>query len=444
MSLKVGVISLGCNKNRIDTECALGLLRNRGYQFTPDPSNAEILLVNTCGFIETAKEESIDTIFEMAEYKKTGKCKLLVVTGCLTQRYEKELMEEIPEIDLIMGVNQYSKISDAIDQALQGKRLSFCHDDHSYFEQERVLTTPFYSAYTRIGEGCSNHCTFCAIPLIRGPYRSRDKDCILNEIRSLAGKGVVEHILVAQDTTRFGTDYQKHSALPQLMREASSIKGVEWLRVLYCYPDETSDELLDVLSNTPNICKYLDIPIQHINSEILRRMHRRGTRDDIIRSIYHAKERNLTLRTSLIVGFPGETEDSFKELLSFLKDAEIDRVGAFMFSAEEDTPAIKLPDQVPEEVKQERYNRLMEIQSSISLKNNQKRVGNIEKVLVTDMDSVHHSCLGRSEREAPETDGEIIFTVKDNIPEIGSFVNVKITEALTYDLRGEIYIESSK
>ena len=442
--LKVGMISLGCNKNRVDSETALGLLADHGYTFTGDPAEADILMVNTCGFIESAKEESIDTIFEMAQYKQTGKCKLLVVTGCLAQRYEEALKEEIPEIDLLMGVNQYKELPAAIELALKGGRspagtcMSYCADDNSYYAHDRVLTTPFYSAYTRIGEGCSNRCTFCAIPLIRGAYRSRPEEDVLAEIEQLAKLGVKEHILVAQDTTRFGTDRGGHTTLPELMKKAAAIDGVDWLRVLYCYPDETDDRLLDVIANTPNICKYLDLPIQHVNDTVLKRMHRRGNKADILRCIKGARERGLTLRTSIIVGFPGETEEQFEELLEVLSEAEFDRLGAFTYSPEEDTPAARMPDQIPEEVKQERLDRLMTMQSGISLKRNQARVGTVEKVLVTDI-AKDGFILGRSHREAPETDGEIVFTRKGHsMPEIGTFVNVKLTQADTYDLMGEM------
>ncbi len=436
MSLKVGMISLGCNKNRVDSEIALGLLQDRGYTFTGDPAEADILMVNTCGFIEPAKEESIDAIFEMAEYKKTGRCKVLVVTGCLAQRYEQSLLEEIPEIDLLMGVNQYEQLADAIEKALQGKRQSLCQEKFNFFEQPRVLTTPGYSAYTRIGDGCDNRCTFCAIPLIRGHYRSRDEKAILAEIESLARQGVREHILVAQDTTRYGTDWQEHTALPELMEKAAAIDGVDWLRVLYCYPDETDQRLLDVMAKHDNICKYLDLPIQHINDTVLRRMHRRGTSADIRRCLKLARERGFALRTSIIVGFPGETEEQFQELLDFLREAEFDRLGAFAYSAEEDTPAARMPDQIPEEIKQERLDRLMTLQAEISLKRNLLRLGKTEKVLVTDVGE-DGLILGRSQFEAPETDGEIVFTAKQ-APEIGSFVNVKITQAETYDLMGEM------
>lgn len=437
MKMTVGAISLGCNKNRVDTESALGLLQNQGFQITSDPAMADILLVNTCGFILSAREESINTILDMAEYKKTGRCRLLVVTGCLAQRYENELMKEIPEIDLLLGVNQYARLGEMIQKALKGKREHLCSDDYSYFEQARLLTTPFYSAYTRIGEGCSNRCTFCAIPLIRGPYRSRNEDSILQEVKSLAEHGVREHILVAQDTTRYGTDQGGHTQLPSLMKKISEIPGVDWLRVLYCYPDETNEQLLDLLAETPNICPYLDIPVQHINSDILHRMHRRGTREDILRCVREAKSRGLTLRTTMIVGFPGETEDQFEELMDFVREAEFDRLGAFAYSPEEDTPAAKMKDQIPEEIKEERLERLMALQQKISLRKNLDRIGTTEKVLVTDCNE-KGLCLGRSMREAPETDGEIIFNAGSSLPEIGSFVNVRLTRAEPYDLYGEL------
>ena len=435
MAYTVGAVSLGCNKNRVDTETALGLLKEKGYRLTGNPAEADILLVNTCGFIDPAKEESVNTILEMAEYKKTGRCKVLAVTGCLSQRYSGDLIKEIPEIDLLLGVNQYAELPAAIEKALGKERPVLCSDDFGYYEHERVLTTPSYSAYIRIGEGCSNRCTFCAIPLIRGPYRSREEGAILREIRSLAEQGVREHILVAQDTTRYGTETHEHTTLPDLMRKAAAIDGVDWLRVLYCYPDETSEELLDVLAETENVCPYLDIPIQHINPELLRRMHRRGTREDILRCVRGARERGLTLRTTLITGFPGETEDQFKELLDFVAETEFDRLGAFAYSPEEGTPAAKMPDQLPEEVKQERLDRLMTLQQEISLKRNRLRLGSVEQVLVTDTDG-KGNILGRSSREAPETDGEIYASCGEARPEPGQFIPVRLDIADSYDLRG--------
>ena len=437
MAYTVGAVSLGCNKNRVDTETALGLLKEKGFILTDHPEEADILLVNTCGFIDSAKEESVNTILDMAQYKETGRCRLLVVTGCLTQRYPEDLLKEIPEIDLLLGVNQYADLPAAIEKALGGERQACWKDDFRYYEHDRVLTTPAWSAYVRIGEGCSNRCTFCAIPLIRGPYRSRSEEAVLREIRQLAASGVREHILVAQDTTRFGTEDHPHTTLPDLMRKAAAIDGVDWLRVLYCYPDETSEELLDVLAETDNVCPYLDIPLQHINADLLKRMRRRGTREDILRCVRGAKDRGLTLRTTLIVGFPGETEDQFRELLDFVEETEFDRLGAFAYSPEEGTPAAKLPEQIPDEVKQERLDRLMTLQQRISLKRNRARIGTVEQVLVTDTDG-NGNCLGRSSREAPEIDGEIFIFCPDVRPEPGLFIPVRITDAGEYDLRGEM------
>ena len=437
MAYTVGAVSLGCSKNRIDTESALGLLKAKGFKLTEKPEEADILIINTCGFINSAKEESINTILEMAQYKEIGRCKLLAVTGCLAQRYPEELLKEIPEIDLLLGVNQYAELPMMIKKALGGERQACWKDDFGYFEHNRVLTTPSYSAYVRIGEGCSNCCTFCAIPLIRGPYRSRSEEAILREIRYLAASGVREHILIAQDTTRFGTEDHPHTTLPDLMRKAAAIDGVDWLRVLYCYPDETSDELLDVLAETDNVCPYLDIPLQHINAELLKRMRRRSTREDILRCVQGARKRGLTLRTTLIVGFPGETENQFRELLDFVEETEFDRLGAFAYSPEEGTPAAKLPDQLPDEVKQERLDRLMILQQRISLKRNQGRIGSVEQVLVTDIDE-NGNCLGRSCREAPEIDGEIFVVCHNSRPEPGLFIPVRITDAKEYDLRGEM------
>ena len=433
--MKVGMISLGCTKNLVDSETALGLFKGAGYTFTEDPAQADILMVNTCGFINPAKEESIDTILEMAQYKQTGRCRLLVVTGCLAQRYEKDLLQEIPEIDLMLGVNQYDQLIPAVERALRGQgRESLCGEKYTFLEHERVLTTPAYTAYTRIGDGCSNRCTYCAIPLIRGPYRSRPLADVLGEVRHFAEQGVKEHILIAQDTTRYGTDWQETSMLPELMDQAARIPGVEWLRVLYAYPDEADDRLLEVMASHDNICKYLDLPIQHIDDGLLRRMNRRGTAADIRRILKKARDMGFTLRTSLIVGFPGEMEAQFQELLDFVAEARFDRMGAFAFSPEENTPAAEMPDQIPEEVKQERLDRLMKLQARISLENNQARIGTVEKVLVTDArDGLF---LGRSQREAPDADGAIVFTAKE-APEVGSFVQVRITGAETYDLKGE-------
>ena len=335
----------------------------------------------------------------------------------------------------MLGVNQYDQLIPAVERALRGQgRESLCGEKYTFLEHERVLTTPAYTAYTRIGDGCSNRCTYCAIPLIRGPYRSRPLADVLGEVRHFAEQGVKEHILIAQDTTRYGTDWQEASMLPELMDQAARIPGVEWLRVLYAYPDEADDRLLEVMASHDNICKYLDLPIQHINDTLLRRMNRRGTAADIRRILKKARDMGFTLRTSLIVGFPGETEEQFQELMDFVAEARFDRMGAFAFSPEENTPAAEMPDQIPEEVKQERLDRLMKLQAQISLENNQARIGTVEKVLVTDArDGLF---LGRSQREAPDADGAIVFTAKE-APEVGRFVQVRITGAETYDLKGE-------
>ncbi len=434
MPVTVGVVSLGCTKNRVDTEQMLGILRQSGYQIIPDAKKAEILIINTCGFIETAKTESIDTILEMAQYKQTGACKLLVVTGCLAQRYSDELLADIPEIDLVLGVNQYGRLVSAIEGALNGNRGAYCAPSDSFLETDRVLTTPTYSAYIRIGDGCDNRCAFCAIPLIRGRYRSRPEESILKEIQSLASQGVKEHVLVAQDTTRYGTDWAKGSQLPDLILKASQIDGVDWLRVLYCYPDQADIRLLDTMANTENVCKYLDLPVQHIDAGVLKRMRRRGGPERIRELLHAARERGFALRTSIIVGFPGETEAEFAQLMDFVSEQQFDRLGAFAFSPEEGTPAADMEDQVPPEVREERLDRLMKLQASISQSRNKLRVDSITKVLVTSQRS-NGMYTGRSEWEAPEIDGEILFSSPTPLTP-GSFCDVRITKAKTYDLMG--------
>ena len=327
--LTVGVVSLGCSKNRVDTELMLGILKNAGYAITADEREADILIVNTCGFIDPAKQESIDTILNLAEYKETGKCKLLVATGCLVQRYEEALKSDMPEIDLLMGVSQYEQLPRAIEEALSGKRPSYCAPKNDILEGERVLTTAPYTAYIRIADGCDNRCTYCAIPLIRGGFRSREMEDVLEEIRSLADQGVREHVLVAQDTSRFGIDKCGRSLLPELLTRAADIPGVEWLRVLYTYPDEVSQELLDAMASKPNICKYLDLPLQHADPELLRRMNRRGDIDKTRALLKKAREMGFILRTTFITGFPGETEEQFERLMAFIEDVQFDRLGAF-------------------------------------------------------------------------------------------------------------------
>ncbi len=431
MAYSVGVVSLGCNKNRVDTETALGLLKAKGFELTEDPEQADILLVNTCGFIDSAKEESVNTILDMAQYKQSGRCRLLVVTGCLTQRYPEDLLKEIPEIDLLLGVNQYADLPAAIEKALRGERPACWKDDFGYFEHDRVLTTPSYSAYVRIGEGCSNRCTFCAIPLIRGPYRSRSEESVLREIRQLAAAGVREHILVAQDTTRFGTEDHPHTTLPDLMRKAASIEGVDWLRVLYCYPDETSDELLDVLAETDNVCPYLDIPLQHINADLLKRMRRRGTRDDILRCVRGARERGLTLRTTFIVGFPGETEEEFRETMALVEKVRYDSAFTFIYSPRVGTRAAEMEGQIAPEVATRRIQELIALQEGLQQETMKRFVGTEEEVLTE----------GLSRRSSESVSGKgrhgISITIPGTVQDVGEILRCRVTGLKNNTLVGE-------
>ncbi len=432
--IKVAAVSLGCVKNRVDTELMLGILVKNGFTLTADEREAEVLIVNTCGFIEPAKEESIDTILSLSNYKENGKLKVLVATGCLTQRYEQELLKEMPELDLILGVNQYEKLPEAIHEALQGKRVSYCADDYHILSGERVLTTPPYTAYVRIADGCDNRCAYCAIPLIRGGFRSRTMDDVLSEIKTLAEGGASELILIAQDTSRFGMDREGKSLLPELLDKAAQIPGVRWLRVLYCYPDEVDKRLLDVMAAHDNICKYIDLPLQHADPDVLRRMNRRGDIETVRAFLQQARDMGFTLRTTMIVGFPGETQEQFETLLSFVKDMQFDRLGAFTFSPEDDTPAALMKEQIPEDVKQTRLDMLMTLQQEISLARNLQRVGTTETMLVEEV-SDDGTAIGRTSREAPDADGICRISGATGLTP-GSFVSVKITAADAYDLAG--------
>ena len=433
---RVGVVSLGCAKNRVDTELMLGILRRGGYVFTADESEADVLIVNTCGFINSAKEESVDALLHCAQYKKQGRLKVLVATGCLAQRYEQQLLAELPEVDLLMGVNQYERLPEALDAALAGKRASYCADDLHILSGERVLTTPGYMAYIRIADGCDNRCAYCAIPLIRGRFRSRPMDGVLDEIRALAEQGIREHVIVAQDTSRFGVDAGGRSLLPELLEAAAAIPGVEWLRVLYCYPDEVDERLLTVMAAHDNICRYIDLPLQHADPELLRRMNRRGEIGRVRAFLQKARDMGFTLRTTFIVGFPGETEAQFERLMEFVRDVRFDRMGAFAYSAEEDTPAAAMPDQVPEAVKQERLDRLMTLQQGISLERNRLRVDRTERALVERVreDGV---AVARTQAEAPDSDG-LLYLQNGAEAQPGTFVTARITGADVYDLTGVI------
>lgn len=429
--MTIGVISLGCVKNRVDTEQMLALLTQAGHTITPDPAEADILIVNTCGFIDPAKEESIRTILEMAAYKQSGRCKKLIVTGCLAQRYGDALLTDMPEIDALLGVSQYDKIVEAVNNALEGSRPDFRARRNEMLECGRMLTTPPYSAYVRIGEGCNNRCAYCAIPLIRGSYRSRNEQAILDEARMLTADGAKELILISQDTTRYGSD--SGSSLRQLVRQVSSLPGVEWLRVLYMYPDETDIGLLEEMAAHDNVCKYLDLPLQHASDRLLRAMNRRGTVSEAEKLLTTARAMGFTLRTTFIVGFPGETGEDFNCLLDFVRRIRFDRMGAFAYSPEEGTVGASMPDQVPEEIKQERLDRLMTVQAEISQELNEARVGTVCRVLVTGFENGLY--VGRSAMEAPDSDGVIYFTAARELDE-GEFVSVRLVRADTYDLYG--------
>ena len=428
--MKVGVISLGCVKNRVDTEEMLSFLKEDGFSFVADPAQAQVLIVNTCGFITSAKEESIDAILEMAEHKKTGQCQVLCVTGCLAQRYEKELLNDIPEIDVLTGVSQYPALPGLIRGALSGQRASATGRTRDFNSCGRVLTTPSYSAYVRIAEGCDNRCAYCAIPGIRGGFRSREMADLLREMEGLAKDGAREQILIAQDTSRYGIDL-KNTSLIQLLDAASQIPGIDWLRVLYCYPDEIDASLIDLMASRPNICKYLDLPLQHASPRILRAMNRRGDIDKTKQLLHYARSKGFALRTTVILGFPGETEEDVDMLMDFMREVRFDRLGAFSFSPEEDTPAEKMPDQVPEDVKAKRLDRVMRLQAEISLERNLLRVGNEEMLLITGREGGVYSA--RSQWEAPDSDGIIRLSSEQNLKP-GQMVKARITAASTYDL----------
>lgn len=441
---KVGMVSLGCDKNRVDSELILGTI-NKFYEITNDPREAEIIIVNTCGFIESAKQESIDTILEMAEYKNKYKCKMLIATGCLAQRYGEELLELMPEIDILMGVNDYMKLHKLILDFIKGERklLATNYSDDNINEGIRLLTTDKHTAYVRIAEGCDNYCTYCIIPKIRGKFRSRSKESILEEINYLTKNGVKEIILIAQDLTYYGMDIFNENKLHELIKEISNINGVEWIRLLYCYPEEITEELIEEIAINPKVVKYLDLPIQHISSNILRGMGRRTNKEAIIGIIDKLRKRipGITLRTSLIVGFPGETDADFNELCNFLEDYKLDNVGVFKYSKEEGTPAANMENQVDEDTKEQRQKKIMIIQKNVVEELNKLKISKIYDTIIEGRKGKYF--IGRSSEMAPEIDGSILIDEVRSLKK-GDIVKVKIKEALEYDLIGEICDEFSK
>ena len=439
--MKILFISLGCDKNLVDTEVMLGLLASRGYEMTDDEAQADIIVINTCCFIHDAKEESIQNILEMAEYKKEGKIKALIVTGCLAQRYRQEIIDEIPEVDEVLGTTAYDKILDAVDAALAGEHSVMLSDLDALPlpDTKRLVTTGGHFAYLKIAEGCDKHCTYCIIPKIRGNFRSVPMEHLLKEAQELADQGVKELIIVAQETTLYGKDLYGEKSLHILLKKLCKISGIRWIRILYCYPEEITDELIRVMKEEPKICHYLDLPIQHANDTILGRMGRRTSKQELVDIIGKLRSEipDICLRTTLITGFPGETKEQHEELMEFVDEMEFDRLGVFTYSPEEDTPAAEMPDQIDEEVKLDRQADLMELQQEIAFDNAQDMVGREVLVMIEGKVADENAYVGRTYRDAPNVDG-LIFINTDEELLSGDFARVKVTGAIDYDLIGEL------
>ena len=434
---KVGFISLGCSKNLVDTEVMLRKLHDAGFEITPDETEAEIIVINTCGFIESAKQEAIDNILDAAKLKEWGKCRHIIATGCLVERYREEVMREMPEIDALVGVGSICDIAEACEAVMRGEKYtSFKDKNTSKLGGDRILTADEHSAYLKIAEGCDNKCTYCAIPLIRGKFRSRTVEDIVAEARDLEALGVKELNLIAQDTSRYGLDIYGEYSLARLVREICKATDIPWIRLLYCYPDKITDELIEEMRNNPRLLKYMDIPIQHISDSVLTRMNRHGGKALICATVKKLRERvpGIILRTTAMVGFPGETEEDFTELCEFIKEARFDRFGAFTYS-EEGTAAAEFEGRVDPQTKQDRYDILMQTQLTVTEEQNESKIGNTYTVICDGFDTVAEIYYGRSYQDAPDVDGRVYFTSKKKV-EKGEFVDVKITEALDYDLVG--------
>ena len=439
--MKVGIISLGCAKNLVDTEVMLGILKKKGAALTPNPAEADVLIVNTCAFITSAKEESITTILNLAEYKTNGNCRALIVAGCLGQRYRQELLDEMPEIDAIIGTGAWSRVMEAVEESLNGNRVILIGEKETIYSAKtpRIRTTPEYTAYVKIADGCDHRCAFCAIPLIRGRQISRPIEDIRAEVERLAREGVKEINLIAQDSTNYGKDLYGEPKICELLRELVKVEKIRWIRILYGYPQSFTDELIDLIAAEPKICKYVDIPLQHADDRVLARMHRRDTRASIEALIKKLREKipGVSIRSTFIVGYPGETDEEFETLKNFLQEQRLDKVGVFVYSPEEDTPAFKMPKQIPEEVAQERYHELMAIQSLISQEVNESLRGREFDVLIEGRDAeVPEVVEGRSYREAPEVDGQV-YIENDNRSQPGDIVRVRVLDGFVYDLAAE-------
>lgn len=438
----VGVISLGCDKNRVDTEHMLTYLREGGYDFTSDPSKAEIIIINTCGFIANARKESMDTIFEMSEYKKLGTCKKLIVTGCMPERWLKEMRKDLPEVDIFLGINQYEKIVSILDKSYEkGGKIIETGGEFSHVKvKNRIITTPKHYAYLKIADGCDNYCTFCTIPYIRGRYRSRKIEDLVQEAKELVDSGARELILVAQDVTRYGSDFTKAGKpqLVKLIKKLSEIENLKWIRLLYCYPELVTDELLDEMMNNPKLCNYLDIPLQHVSSNVLKTMNRRIDHQGVVDLISKIKAlpQEVAIRTTYMVGFPGETESDFNELYNFVKEYPLTHVGFFAYSREEGTPSASFPNQVPEKIKQKRLIKLIKLQRKVVNKENKKYVGRDIEVCYEGIDYSKARFFGRTQYQAPEIDTLVYFKSNERA-DIGNFYDVKINKVKDYDLYGE-------
>lgn len=439
--MKILFISLGCDKNLVDTEVMLGMLASRGYEMTNDEQEADIIVINTCCFIHDAKEESIQNILDMAEYKKNGSAKALIVTGCMAERYRQEILDEIPEVDEVLGTTAYDRILDAVDAALAGQHevMTANLDALPLPETKRLVTTGGHFAYLKIAEGCDKHCTYCIIPKIRGNFRSVPMERLLKEAQDLAEQGVKELILVAQETTLYGKDLYGEKSLPKLLRELCKISGIRWIRILYCYPEEITDELIQVMKEEPKICHYLDLPIQHANDTILKRMGRRTSKQELIDIVQKLRKEipDICLRTTLITGFPGETQEQHEEVMEFIDTLEFDRLGAFTYSPEEDTPAATFEDQIDEAVKGDRQADIMELQQEIAFDKAEDMIGREVLVMIEGKVADENAYVGRTYRDAPNVDG-LIFINTDVELISGDFAKVKVTGALDYDLIGEL------
>ena len=440
--MKILFVSLGCDKNLVDTENMLGILKNKGFEFTDDEWEADIIAINTCCFIGDAKQESINTILEMAEHKKDARCKVLVVAGCLAHRYQDEIIKEIPEVDAFVGTSSYDKIADMINSVLEEKGISNFVEDANRMpmvEADRIVTTPGYYEYLKIAEGCDKHCTYCVIPKVRGSFRSFPIEYLVNQTKKLVEGGVKEIILVAQETTLYGVDLYGKKSLPKLLHNLGLIEGLEWIRILYCYPEEINDELIEAIKNEPKVCYYLDMPIQHASDNILKRMGRRTSKQELTDIVAKLRREipDIALRTTLITGFPGETDVDHEEVMQFIDECEFDRLGVFTYSREEDTVAAQMPDQIDEEIKEKYRDELMQLQQEISADRSAAMIGRIVRVMIEGFIPEDNTYVGRSYKDAPNVDG-LVFVECDRELMSGDFIDVKITGSTEYDLIGTI------